>query len=366
MRVDAFDFELPPERIALRPAEPRESARLLVVRPGRTPELTPARVGDLPSYLNPGDALVVNDTRVIPAALEGTRTREGAGTVHVEATLVKRLDGHRWTAFAKPAKRLRDGDVIRFGREGDTCLLGTLDARVEARREGEVDLAFDLSGPVLDEALAQVGHMPIPPYIAARRAEDARDRTDYQTVFARVDGSVAAPTASLHFTPNLMAAVRARGVEVATVTLHVGPGTFLPVKADDTAAHRMHAEWGEVSPETAARLNAVKARGGRIVTVGSTPTRLIESAAGADGLIRPFMGETDIFITPGYRFRAVDAMMTNFHLPRSTLVMLVAAFVGHDVQKRAYAHAIADGYRFYSYGDACLLLPQATPDQDQP
>jgi len=279
-----------------------------------------------------------------------------------EATLGKRLGAHRWTAFAKPARRLREGDIIRFGREGGgACLLGTLDARVEARREGEVDLAFDLSGPALDAALGDVGHMPIPPYIAARRAEDAHDRTDYQPLFARVDGSVAAPTASLHFTPGLMAAVKARGVAVATVTLHVGPGTFLPVKADDTADHRMHAEWGEVSPETAAALNAARARGGRVITVGSTPTRLVESAAGADGVVRPFAGETDIFITPGYRFRAVDAMMTNFHLPRSTLVMLVAAFVGHEVQKRAYAHAIAEGYRFYSYGDACLLLPQAAP-----
>ncbi|MFH3478798.1 tRNA preQ1(34) S-adenosylmethionine ribosyltransferase-isomerase QueA [Xanthobacter variabilis] len=358
MRVDAFDFELPPERIALRPAEPRESARLLVVRPGAAPELSDAHVGDLPSFLKPGDALVVNDTRVIPAALEGTRTREGASTVHIEATLVKRLDASRWTAFAKPAKRLREGDVIRFTHAGGA---GVLEARVEVRREGEVDLAFDHSGPELDAALTQVGHMPIPPYIAARRAEDEHDRTDYQTVFARVDGSVAAPTASLHFTPALIAAVKARGVEVVTVTLHVGAGTFLPVKADDTANHRMHAEWGEVSAETAAVLNAVKARGGRIVTVGSTPTRLIESAAGEDGTIRPFLGETDIFITPGYRFRAVGAMMTNFHLPRSTLVMLVAAFVGHELQKRAYAHAIADGYRFYSYGDACLLLPQAAP-----
>ncbi|MFG1479594.1 tRNA preQ1(34) S-adenosylmethionine ribosyltransferase-isomerase QueA [Xanthobacter sp. V4C-4] len=361
MRVDAFDFDLPPDRIALRPAEPREAARLLVVRPGGLPELEDARIGDLPGLLAPGDALVVNDTRVIPAALEGTRTREGAGTVHVEATLVKRRDGHRWTAFAKPAKRLKAGDVIRFGQAGNACLLGTLDARVEARRDGEVDLAFELSGPALDAALAEVGHMPIPPYIAARRAEDARDRTDYQTLFARVDGSVAAPTASLHFTPELMAAVRARGVDVVTVTLHVGPGTFLPVKADDTSGHRMHAEWGEVSPEAAASLNRARAGGGRIVTVGSTSTRLIESACAEDGAIRPFVGETDIFITPGYRFRAVDAMMTNFHLPRSTLVMLVAALVGHETQKRAYAHAIAEGYRFYSYGDACLLLPQASP-----
>lgn len=359
MRVDAFDFDLPPERIALRPAEPRESARLLVVRPGQEPELADAHVGDLPNFLRPGDALVVNDTRVIPAALEGTRTRDGVSTVQIEATLVKRLDAHRWTAFAKPAKRLRDGDVIRFTHGDGAGLASVLEARVEARREGEVDLSFELSGPELDAALAKVGHMPIPPYIAARRAEDERDRTDYQTLFARVDGSVAAPTASLHFTPALMAAVKARGVEVATVTLHVGPGTFLPVKADDTGDHRMHSEWGEVSPQIAALLNGVKARGGRLVTVGSTPTRLIESATGEDGVIRPFVGETDIFITPGYRFRAVDAMMTNFHLPRSTLVMLVAAFVGHEVQKRAYAHAIAEGYRFYSYGDACLLLPQA-------
>lgn len=358
MRVDAFDFELPPDQIALRPAEPREAARLLVIAPGRSPELTDARVADLPALLRAGDALVVNDTRVIPAALEGTRTRADGSPVRIEATLVKRLDAHRWTAFAKPAKRLREGDVVRFGAEGRVCVLGTLDARVEARREGEVDLAFDLSGAALDEALAQVGHMPIPPYIAARRAEDARDRSDYQTLFARVDGSVAAPTASLHFTPALMQAVAARGVSVHTVTLHVGPGTFLPVKADDTAGHKMHAEWGEVSAATAAALNAVKANGGRIITVGSTSTRLIESAAEADGSIRPFVGETDIFITPGYRFRAADGMVTNFHLPRSTLVMLVAAFVGHGVQKRAYAHAIAEGYRFYSYGDACLLLPE--------
>lgn len=357
MRVDAFDFELPPEQIALRPAEPREAARLLVVRPGGAPELRDARVGDLPSFLNAGDVLVVNDTRVIPAALAGTRSRPDGSTVQIEATLVKRRDAASWTAFAKPAKRLRPGDVIHFtGRDG-----AILKANVLDKREGEVDLGFALSGAALDVAVAGVGHMPIPPYIAARRAEDEHDRSDYQTLFARVDGSVAAPTASLHFTPALMAAVEARGVEVARVTLHVGPGTFLPVKAEDTKDHRMHAEWGEVSAETAARLNAARARGGRIVTVGSTPTRLVESATDADGVVRPFLGETDIFITPGYRMRAVDAMMTNFHLPRSTLVMLVAAVVGHEVQKRAYAHAIETGYRFYSYGDACLLLPKAAP-----
>lgn len=359
MRVDAFDFELPEERIALRPAEPRDAARMLVVRPGAGPELEDRGVRDLPAFLKPGDALVVNDTRVIPAALEGVRARAGGAAVRIEATLVKRLGPARWRAFAKPGKRLKDGDRVRFGGEGSACLLGTLDATVEGKDEdGAVRLAFDLAGPALDEAIAQVGHMPIPPYIAARRHEDDRDREDYQTLFARVSGSVAAPTASLHFTPDLLARIAAAGVERHTVTLHVGPGTFLPVKADDTSGHRMHAEWGEVTRETADALNAAKARGGRILTVGSTSTRLIESAAGADGIIRPFVGETDIFITPGYRFRAIDGMLTNFHLPRSTLVMLVAALVGHETQKRAYAHAIAQGYRFYSYGDACLLLPE--------
>ncbi len=359
MRVDAFDFELPEDLIALRPAEPRDSARMLVVQPGRAPELTDGRVQDLPAYIRPGDALVVNDTRVIPAALEGVRRRPGGSDVRVEATLVKRLGPARWLAFAKPGKRLREGDRIRFGSEGRACLLGVLDAEVAAKEEdGALVLAFDLSGPMLDEAVEALGHMPIPPYIAARRAEDERDRADYQTLFARVSGSVAAPTASLHFTPGLLAGITEAGAQLHTVTLHVGPGTFLPVKADDTASHRMHAEWGEVTAETAAALNQVKAAGGRIITVGSTSTRLIESAAGADGAIRGFLGETDIFITPGHRFQAVDAMLTNFHLPRSTLVMLVAALIGHDVQKRAYAHAIEAGYRFYSYGDACLLLPE--------
>ena len=359
MRVDAFDFELPEERIALRPAEPRDAARMLVVRPGASPELQDRGVRDLPGFLRPGDALVVNDTRVIPAALEGARARAGGEAVRVEANLVKRLGPALWRAFAKPGRRLKAGDRIHFGGAGATCLLGTLDATVAGKGEdGAVDLAFDLSGPALDDALDQIGHMPIPPYIAARRHEDARDREDYQTLFARVSGSVAAPTASLHFTPDLLARIAAAGVERHTVTLHVGPGTFLPVKADDTSGHRMHAEWGEVTRATADALNAVKARGGRILTVGSTSTRLIESAAGADGIIRPFVGETDIFITPGYRFKAVDGMLTNFHLPRSTLVMLVAALIGHETQKRAYAHAIAEGYRFYSYGDACLLLPE--------
>ncbi|MFG1227050.1 tRNA preQ1(34) S-adenosylmethionine ribosyltransferase-isomerase QueA [Xanthobacter wiegelii] len=357
MRVDAFDFHLPEARIALRPAEPRDTARMLVVRPGAARELEDRSVRDLPDFLRPGDAVVVNDTRVIPAALEGVRSREGGSDVAVEATLIKRLAPDRWRAFAKPGKRLRVGDRIRFGGEGGACLLGTLDATVAGKEEdGSIVLAFDLAGDVLDEAVAAVGHMPIPPYIAARRHEDARDKDDYQTLFARVAGSVAAPTASLHFTPDLLARMAAAGATLHKVTLHVGPGTFLPVKAEDTSGHTMHAEWGEVSRETADALNAVKAKGGRILTIGSTSTRLIESAAGEDGTIRPFVGETDIFITPGYRFRAVDAMLTNFHLPRSTLVMLVAAFIGHEAQKRAYAHAIAENYRFYSYGDACLLL----------
>ena len=362
MRVDAFDFDLPEEHIALRPAEPRDAARMLVVRPGGTPELSDLKVRDLPDFITANDALVVNDTRVIPAALEGVRERDGGSTVRIEANLIKRLDASRWQAFAKPGKRLRVGDRVRFGGEGSACLLGALDAQIAAKEDdGSVILAFDLAGTALDEAVTAVGHMPIPPYIAARRAEDDRDRADYQTLFARVSGSVAAPTASLHFTPELLARIAATGAGMHTVTLHVGAGTFLPVKAEDTAGHRMHAEWGEVSADTAAALNAVKAKGGRIFTVGSTSTRLIESATGEDGLIRPFVGETDIFITPGYRFRAVDGMLTNFHLPRSTLVMLVAAFVGHEAQKRAYAHAIAAGYRFYSYGDACLLLPEGGP-----
>lgn len=359
MRVDAFDFELPPERIALRPAEPRERARLLVVRPGADAELTDARIADLPSFLRPGDAVVVNDTKVIPARLDGTRTRQGGSTVQIEATLIKRRDEARWAALVRPAKRLSVGDHIVFAHP-DTSR--TLTAQVMERgKDGEVLLAFEVAGADLDAALQEVGHMPLPPYIAAKRPEDARDRTDYQTVFARNEGSVAAPTASLHFTPALMDQIRAAGATFHHVTLHVGPGTFLPVKAEDTSGHHMHSEWGEVSQEVAHALNAVRASGGRILAVGSTATRLLESAAAPDGTLQPYRGETDIFITPGYAFRAVDLMMTNFHLPRSTLVMLVAAFVGHEAQKRAYAHAIETGYRFYSYGDASLLFPARAP-----
>ena len=356
MRTDLFDFELPPERIALRPATPRDAARLLVVRPRAAPQLDDKQVRDLPDLLRPGDALVVNDTKVIPARLSGRRIGRGSEP-QIEATLHQRLDGSRWRAFVKPAKRLAVGDIVRFGHEGRVCFLGQLDATVEAKGEGgEVTLSFAFHGPVLDQAVEERGEMPLPPYIASRRAPDAHDRADYQTMFAREEGSVAAPTAGLHFTDALIARLAERGVALHKVTLHVGAGTFLPVKVEDTAAHRMHAEAGTITAETAAALNTVRRAGGRIVAVGSTALRLLESASGEDGVIRPFAGETALFITPGYRFRAADVMMTNFHLPRSTLFMLVAAFAGFDTMQRAYAHAIAAGYRFYSYGDACLLF----------
>ncbi len=355
MRTDLFDFELPPERIALRPASPRDAARLLVVRPGEP--LQDSRVSDLAQVLRPGDQLVVNDTKVIPAQLAGRRIGREAEP-RIEATLIKRLDGSRWQALVKPAKKLIEGDTVRFGNEGRVCLLGHLDAQVEAKGDnGEVTLAFSFHGPTLDQAIADVGAPPLPPYIAARRTPDEQDAQDYQTMFAVHEGAVAAPTAGLHFTPALEAALAARGVAIHRLTLHVGAGTFLPVKADDTDEHRMHAEWGTISADTAAALNAARARGGRIVAVGTTSLRLLESAADAGGQVRSFSGHTDIFITPGYRFRAVDVLMTNFHLPRSTLFMLVSAFSGLDTMKRAYAHAIASGYRFYSYGDACLLFP---------
>jgi S-adenosylmethionine:tRNA ribosyltransferase-isomerase len=357
MRTDLFDFDLPPERIALRPVVPRDAARLLVVCPGAGTELADCGVGDLPDLVRPGDALVVNDSKVIPARLQGRRIGRGAVEPAIEATLHRRLDGARWRAFVKPAKRLATGDVVRFGDEGKVCFLGQLDAAVETKGEGgEVTLAFAFHGPVLDQAVEERGTMPLPPYIAARRAPDERDRIDYQTLFAQAEGSVAAPTAGLHFTDALVARLAERRVALHKVTLHVGAGTFLPVKADDTSGHRMHAEAGSVSAETAEALNAVHRGGGRIVAVGSTALRLIESATGEDGVVRAFTGETALFITPGYRFRAVDVMMTNFHLPRSTLFMLVAAFAGLDTMQRAYAHAIAAGYRFYSYGDACLLF----------
>jgi S-adenosylmethionine:tRNA ribosyltransferase-isomerase len=353
MRVSDFDFDLPDEAIALRPAAPRDAARLLVVDHGR---LEDRIVRDLPALLRPGDALVFNDTKVIPARLFGRRLREGS-VVAVEALLHKRLAPHRWSAFMRPGKRLKVGDRISFGETSDrACLLTALDATVKEKGEGgEVVLGFDLSGPDLDIAIAERGAMPLPPYIAAKRAEDERDRTDYQTVYAREDGSVAAPTAGLHFTPQLLETLADMGVVENFVTLHVGAGTFLPVKTEDVAEHRMHAEYGEVTPAVAEALNAVHARGGRIVCVGTTALRLIESATGEDGVVRPFAAETSIFITPGYRFRAADGLMTNFHLPRSTLFMLVSAFAGVETMRAAYAHAIATGYRFYSYGDGSLL-----------
>jgi S-adenosylmethionine:tRNA ribosyltransferase-isomerase len=305
--------------------------------------------------LQPGDALVVNETKVIPARLIGERVREDA-RAKIEATLTKRESGDTWRALVKPLKRLQTGDRIRFGNEARVCMLGALDATVEEIGEGgEIKLRFDFHGPILDEAVEALGHMPLPPYIAARRADDDQDRDDYQTMFAKREGSVAAPTAGLHFTNELLAAIDARGVSLHRVTLHVGPGTFLPVKSDDTDAHKMHSEWGEVSSETAKALNAVRKKGGRIVAVGSTALRLLESAAKNDGTLQAFSGDTAIFITPGYKFKAVDLMLTNFHLPLSTLFMLVAAFSGLERMKAAYAHAIRERYRFFSYGDACLL-----------
>jgi S-adenosylmethionine:tRNA ribosyltransferase-isomerase len=354
MRTDLFDFELPPDRIALRPAVPRDASRLLVV-PADGTACEDRSVGDLHAILQPGDQLVVNDTKVIPARLTGRRIGRGTEP-RIEANLIKRIDGSHWQALVRPAKKLAVGDVVRFGDEGRVCFLGQLDATVAAKGEqGEITFAFAFAGPVLDQAIAERGVMPLPPYIASRRPADDRDDDDYQTMFAREEGAVAAPTAALHFTPALIERLTAGGVGLHTVTLHVGAGTFLPVKADDTADHKMHSEWGCVSAETAAALNAARAGGGRIVAVGTTALRLLETAVSADGTIVPFAGETSIFITPGWRFRAVDVLMTNFHLPRSTLFMLVCAFSGTDAMKRAYAHAIASGYRFYSYGDACLL-----------
>jgi S-adenosylmethionine:tRNA ribosyltransferase-isomerase len=356
MRTDLFDFDLPTDRIALRPASPRDAARLLVVKPGQAVELEDRNIADLPELLRPDDCLVVNDSKVIAARLTGRRIGRGASEPSIEATLHKRLDGSHWRAFILGAKKVQVGDTLRFGTEGKVCFLGELDAKVSQKdEEGEVTISFSFHGPVLDQAIAERGAMPLPPYIASRREPDEQDRSDYQTVFATLEGSVAAPTAGLHFTEKLLARLKERGVALHKVTLHVGAGTFLPVKADDTESHTMHAEFGSVSRETADALNKARAQGGRIVAVGSTALRLLETATGEDGKLRAFAGETAIFITPGYRFRAADLMLTNFHLPRSTLFMLVSAFSGLDTMQRAYAHAISGGYRFYSYGDACLL-----------
>jgi S-adenosylmethionine:tRNA ribosyltransferase-isomerase len=341
MRVDLFNFDLPADRIALRPAVPRDSARMLVVAGGG---MRDAGVRDLPVLLAPGDMLVFNDTRVIPAQLEGTR-----GQARIGATLHKREGPRAWRAFIRNAKRVRDGDVIDFSH-GVTAVAG------ERGADGSLLLTFAGDEPV-ELLLDRAGHVPLPPYIAGRRPADARDAEDYQTMFAREAGAVAAPTAALHFTPALMDELAGRGIETATLTLHVGAGTFLPMKADDTADHVMHSEWGRIDAATAARLNAVRADGGRLIAVGTTSLRLIESAADDSGTIHPYEGDTAIFITPGYRFRAIDGLVTNFHLPRSTLFMLISALMGLDRMKAAYAHAIENKYRFYSYGDASLLLP---------
>lgn len=341
MRVDLFDFDLPPERIALRPASPRDSARLLLAQGSA---ISNHLVSDLPSLLRQGDCLIFNDTRVIPAQLEGRR-----GEAKIGATLHKRLDLRRWQAFVRNAKRVREGDVIDFGA-GVEAVAGP---RAD---DGSMSLTFLGDEPV-ELLLERAGTMPLPPYIAGKRPTDARDAEDYQTMFAAEKGAVAAPTAALHFTPQLMETLAAQGVAHETLTLHVGAGTFLPVKADDTDDHQMHSEWGRIDAATATRLNAVRANGGRIIAVGTTSLRLLESAAHEDGTIQPFEGDTAIFITPGYRFRAIDGLMTNFHLPRSTLFMLVSALMGREIMHDVYAHAIADDYRFYSYGDASLLLP---------
>ncbi len=341
MRVDLFDFDLPNEAIALRPSVPRDAARMLVLDGDTRTDHT---VRDLPSLLCKGDCLVFNDTRVIPAQLEGTR-----GAARIGATLHKREGPRDWRAFIRNGKRLHEGDDIDFG----SGVSATASARGE---DGSWCLSFLGDEPV-ELLLERAGTMPLPPYIAGKRPTDERDASDYQTMFANVPGAVAAPTAALHFTPELMAALSAAGITHETLTLHVGAGTFLPVKADDTNDHKMHAEWGRIDAATAARLNAVRARGGRLIVVGTTSLRLIESAADVDGAIHPFEGDTAIFITPGYRFKGIDGLMTNFHLPKSTLFMLVSALMGRDVMQAAYAHAIGSGYRFYSYGDASLLLP---------
>lgn len=347
--VDLFDFELPEDRIALRPVQPRTAARLLV---SDRDDLADKSISDLPDLLRAGDILVFNDTKVIPARLSGQRHRAET-TVNVEANLIERVDAARWRALARPGKRLREGDTIVFSAD--------LSAVIEAKEEGgSLLLRFDCERDALDQAIADCGVMPLPPYIAARRPADAQDDKDYQTIMAKNEGAVAAPTAALHFDEQLLEALEVRGVSRATVTLHVGAGTFLPVKTETTAAHVMHSESGTIDPATAERLNAAKAAGNRIICVGTTALRVIETAATEQGTLQAWTGATDIFITPGYRFKAVDGLLTNFHLPRSTLMMLVAGFVGMECMQTIYRHAIEKGYRFYSYGDASLLFPNST------
>ncbi|MFN3646538.1 MAG: tRNA preQ1(34) S-adenosylmethionine ribosyltransferase-isomerase QueA [Gemmobacter sp.] len=348
MKLDDFDFHLPEDLIATRPARPRSSARLLLAEADRIDD---RHVFDLPGILRAGDRLVLNNTRVIPARLTGQRRRDsaqGSVSARVEITLMEPQPAGTWRAMAKPLRKLAAGETVVFSPD--------LSAKVVERGAEDVVLAFNLTGDDFDAALAQAGAMPLPPYIAARRAPDAQDMDDYQTVFARHAGAVAAPTASLHFDEALLQALRAAGIQFTEVTLHVGAGTFLPVKVEDVTTHRMHAEWGEVTPEAAAQINATRAAGGRVIAVGTTALRLLESAA-TDAGVAPWVGETDIFIYPGFRFRVVDGLMTNFHLPKSTLLMLVSALMGKDRIDRIYAHAVGNRYRFFSYGDASLLLP---------
>lgn len=353
MKLSDFDFDLPDGLIATRPIRPRPAARLLVAEAaGQGERIRDLHVLDLAALLGPGDRLVLNDTRVIPARLSGQRQREtgqGNAVARVEVTLLEPGPAGGWRALLKPLRKVREGEVIRFSDR--------LAARVDRIADGQAEISFGLAGADFDAALAEVGRMPLPPYIEALRTPDAQDVEDYQTVFARHSGAVAAPTASLHFDDDLLAALAARGVAFTRVTLHVGAGTFLPVKVEDVTTHRMHAEWGEVTPEAAAEINATKAAGGRVIAVGTTALRLVESA-GRSGRCLPWRGPTDIFIYPGFRFRIIDGLMTNFHLPRSTLLMLVSALMGLDRMRRIYDHAIAAGYRFFSYGDASLLLPE--------
>ncbi len=350
MRVDEFDFELPEKNIALRPAIPRDSARLLLVNGGQVDEFENLTVSNLPGLLRKGDALIFNDTRVIPAQLQGTRDRNGV-IAHLGVTLHLRTSGDTWHAFVRGSKKLAVGELVDFGAAGLKAIA------TEKRDAGEVVFQFNLSGPQLDAALVEAGEIPLPPYIASKRATDARDHKDYQTIYAAKDGAVAAPTAGLHFTPELFEALDRAGIERHAVTLHVGAGTFLPVKVDDTNDHKMHVESGTISAETAAALNRVRSNDGRLICVGTTSLRLLESAVEEDGTFVPWHGETDIFITPGFSFKAADALMTNFHLPRSTLFMLVSAFAGRETMRNAYQHAIDNEYRFYSYGDSSLLFP---------
>lgn len=353
MRVDLFDFELPQERIALRPAVPRDSSRLLHVQPAKPFEDRVFR--DLPDLLHPGDLLVFNDTRVIPAQLYGLRIRDQQSR-SISVTLHMRVDEKRWKAFAKPAKRLEKGDLLIFSSGEDAGTEHDLTGAVENKgADGEIDILFDLAGADLDAAIAAAGHVPLPPYIASKRRDDERDRTDYQTTYACQDGAVAAPTAGLHFTPELINTLEVNGISICYITLHVGAGTFLPVKAEDTDDHKMHSEIGYISENAASLITRTRKGGGRVISVGTTSLRLLESAAHEDGTVKPWSGPTDIFITPGYRFKVVDGLITNFHLPRSTLFMLVSAFSGIETMRAAYDHAIANEYRFYSYGDSSLL-----------